>query len=75
MLSVRLVIDLPSKEYLPDLECNKLLNDHLDEINSNIGIEFVAHYSSSDIIETPEYQQFMQRIDAKRHLAMNDTNM
>lgn len=70
-----LVIDVPSGDYLPDLERNELLNGHIEEINSNIGMEFVAHFTSSDIIETPEYQQFMRRINAKRHLAINDTNM
>lgn len=70
-----LVIDVPSRDYLPDLQRNELLNGHIDEINSNIGMEFVAHFTSSDIIETPEYQQFMRRINAKRHLAINDTNM
>lgn len=72
---MHLVIDVPTRDYLPDLERNELLNGHIEEINSNIGMEFVAHFTSSDIIETPEYQQFMRRINAKRHLALNDTNM
>lgn len=56
------------------MERNELLNGHLEEMNSNIGLEFVAHFTSSDIINTPEYQQFMRRINAKRHLAINETN-
>lgn len=67
-------MDVPSKEYLPDLERNELLNGHINEINSNLGLEFVAHFTSSEIIETPEYQQFLRRINAKRHLAVNETN-
>lgn len=70
-----LVIDVPSKEYLPDLERNELLNGHIDEINSNIGMSFVAHFASSDIIEAPEYQKFMRRTNAKKHLALNEANM
>lgn len=66
---------MPSAEYLPDLERNELLNGHINEINSNIGMEFVAHFTSSKIIESREYQQFMRRINARRHLALNDTNM
>lgn len=72
---ILLVIDVPSKDYLPDLERNELLNGHIDEINSNLGMEFVAHFTSSDIINTPEYQQFMRRINSKRHLAVNDSNV
>ncbi|XP_055317663.1 ribonuclease Z, mitochondrial-like [Sitodiplosis mosellana] len=70
-----LIIDVPSREYLPDLERNKLLNGHIDEINSQIGLEFIAHFTSSDIVDTPEYQEFMRRSKAKKHLAINDTNM
>lgn len=66
---------MPTKEYLPDLERNDLLNEHIEEINSNLGMEFVAHFTSSDLIQTPEYQRFMRRINAKRHLAINDSNM
>lgn len=66
---------MPTKKYLPDLERNELLNAHIEEINANLGMEFVAHFTSSDIIETPEYQQFLGRINAKRHLAINETNM
>lgn len=68
------VIDVPSSNYLPDLERNELLNAHIDEINSNTGMEFVAHFTPSRIVETPEYQQFMRRVHAKRHLAINETN-
>lgn len=68
-------MDIPSKEYLSDLERNELLNSHIDEINSNLGMEFVAHFTSSEIINTPEYQQFLRRINAKRHLAINETNI
>lgn len=69
------VIDVPSSDYLPDLERNELLNAHIDEINSNTGMEFVAHFTSSRIVEMPEYQKFMRRVQAKRHLAINDTNV
>lgn len=68
------VIDVPSSEYLADLENNQLLNDHISEIQSHIGMEFVAHFAPSEIINTPQYQQFMRRTKAKRHLALNDIN-
>lgn len=58
-----------------DLERNDLLNGHIEEINSRLGMEFVAHFASSDIIETPEYQKFMRRLNAKRHFALNESNM
>lgn len=74
-ISVFVVIDVPTSDYLPDLERNELLNAHIDEINSNTGLEFVAHFTPSHIVEQPEYQQFMRRVHAKRHLAVNDTNM
>lgn len=70
-----LVIDLPSRDYLADLERNELLNGHIEEINSRLGMEFVAHFTSSDIIEAPEYQKFMRRMNVKRHLALNETNL
>lgn len=70
-----LVIDVPSVDYLPDLEHNELLNGHIDEINSDLGMEFVAHFTPSNITEMPEYQKWLRRINAKRHLALNDTNM
>lgn len=69
------VIDVPSREYLQDLERNELLNEHIDEIKANLGMDFVAHFTSSDIIEAPEYQKFMRRINAKIHFALNETNM
>lgn len=69
------VIDVPSSNYLPDLERNELLNAHIDEINSSTGMEFVAHFTPSHIVGAPEYQQFMRRVHAKRHLAINDTNL
>lgn len=68
------VIDVPSHDYLPDLERNELLNGHINEINSNTGLEFVAHFTPSWIVNTPEYQQFMRRVQPKRNLAINDTN-
>lgn len=71
-----IVIDVPSSDYLPDLERNELLNAHIDELNSNTtGLEFVAHFTPSRFVETPEYQKFMRRLHAKRHLAINDTNL
>lgn len=66
---------MPSQEYLADLERNELLNGNIDEINSNLGMEFVAHFTPSHLIETPEYQQFMRKTNAHRHLAVNDINM
>lgn len=69
------VIDVPSSDYLPDLERNELLNAHIDEIKSNTGMDFVAHFTPSRIVDTPEYQQFMRHVHAKRHLAINDKNM
>lgn len=75
MIDIVLVIDVPSTDYLADLERNELLNGHLNEINSQLGMEFVAHFTSSKLIETSMYQQFMRRINAKRHLAVNDLNL
>lgn len=69
------MIDVPTSDYLPDLERNELLNAHIDEINSNTGLEFVAHFTPSQIVATPVYQQFMRRVQAKKHLAINDTNL
>lgn len=61
---------------MPDLERNELLNAHMEEISSTIaGLEFVAHFTSPEIIDTPEYQKFMRRINARRHFALNETNM
>ncbi|XP_031626112.1 ribonuclease Z, mitochondrial-like [Contarinia nasturtii] len=68
-----LIIEIPTKEYLHNLERNDLLNEHLNEINANVGMEFVAHFSSNDIIQTPEYQQFLRRINARKHFALNET--
>lgn len=68
------MLDLPSKDYLQNFECNEELNEHIENINSHIGMEFVAHFSSPEIIETPEYQKFMRRVNARRHLALNESN-
>lgn len=37
-------------------------------------MEFVAHFTPSSLTDTPEYQKFMRRINAKQHLALNDCN-
>lgn len=66
---------MPSKEYLPGLERNELLNGHINDINSNLGMEFVAHFTSSETVKTSEYQKFLHRINAKRHLVLNETNI
>lgn len=69
------MIDVPSKDYLSDLERNEELNMHLDDTNADGGLEFVAHFVTPEIIETPEYQRFLLRLNAKKHFALNESNL
>lgn len=59
---------------MKNLERNEELNLQLEDIKSDIGMEFVAHFASPDIIETPEYQRFMRSLEAKKHFALNQSN-
>lgn len=68
------VVDVPSKDYLKNLERNEELNLQLDDIKADNGMEFVAHFAPPEIIETPEYQRFMRRLESKKHFALNRSN-
>lgn len=69
------MIDVPSADYLKDLERNEELNLHINDVNDDVGMEFVAHFATPEIIASSEYQQLMRRINAKRHIALNESNL
>lgn len=68
------VLDLPNKNYLHNIESNRKLLDPLEEISANLGFDFITHFSPSDVVETPTYQQFMRSVRTKKHMAVNESN-
>lgn len=68
------VLDLPNKDYLHNVECNKQLLEPLEEISSTLGFDFITHFSPNDVIETPVYQKFIRSIRTKKHFAVNEAN-
>lgn len=68
-----LVLDIPNEGFLSDLTTNKKLTKVLNETKPN-GVEVIIHFTPSRVFNTPKYQDFIEKIGARRHLMVNDSN-
>lgn len=65
------VLDIPSSDYLHELNKNtKLLN----YISTKRSTELIVHFSPPNIFNDQEYQQFLQNINPNRNWLINETN-
>lgn len=69
------VLDLPTKDYLHNLESNELLLGYMADVNSTLGFDFITHFSPPEVIATPEYQKFMRSVNTVKHFAINESNL
>lgn len=68
------VLDVPSMDYLHNIESNKQLLEPLQEINETLGFDFISHFTPTDVVDTPQYQKFMRTMRTKMHWALNESN-
>lgn len=67
------VIDVPNQDFLKDLATNEQLKALLEKTKST-GIEVMVHFTPTSTFNTASYQHFMESVDVKRHLIVNDQN-
>lgn len=73
MLKQILVIDIPSEGFLKDLATNQKLKTLLEKTKST-GVEVMIHFTPNSVFKTARYQNFIELVNAKRHLTLNDQN-
>lgn len=67
------VLDIPNEGFLSDLMTNQKLKEVLETTKTN-GVEVIVHLTPSKVFNTSKYQHFIEQIDARRNLVVNDTN-
>lgn len=67
------VVDVPNKGFLKDLATNDKLKTVLEQIKS-IGVDVIVHFTPNKVFNTLRYQQFIENVDPKRNLVVNDAN-
>lgn len=68
------VFDLPSKDYLHNIESNEQLLESVKQINETQGFDFITHFTPPDVVDTPQYRKFMKSMRTKMHWAVNESN-
>ncbi|XP_055306097.1 zinc phosphodiesterase ELAC protein 2-like [Sitodiplosis mosellana] len=68
-----IVVDIPNKGFLKELAINAKLKSQLEKIKAT-GVEVIVHFTPSKVFNTMRYQDFIERVNPKRNLIVNDSN-
>ena len=71
---VIIVIDIPSKEFLGNLENDALFGEYYS-LEENNRLDIVLHFTPKEIADTKEYQRFVKKFPpATKHWFLNENN-